>query len=243
MKRKSFLFLLIGLAVSLAGMQPAQATVLTYDLNYEYSGGANPAGSPPWLVATFSDEVSGLPSNTVRLTMDASGLTGRSEFVTKWLFNINIGDPSLGGFPSLTEQLLLDSLIFHDQTPSVADSVYAKSLINSYDLNPASGFDIEFSFPTSNGSWNRFTAGETVIYDIISPLPITAITFDASNITDPNGPYSRSVAKVQGINTFPGSGKFAENPNPNPVPEPATMLLLGMGLVGLAGFGRKRLKA
>jgi len=37
---------------------------------------------------------------------------------------------------------------------------------------------------------------------------------------------------------------FADNGTNNifPVPEPATLLLLGIGMVGIAGFGRKKIK-
>ena len=48
------------------------------------------------------------------------------------------------------------------------------------------------------------------------------------------------IARFQGIGSEGGSDVAI--PGGNPVPEPTTMLLFGAGLVGIAGFGRKRLK-
>jgi len=198
-----------------------QATMLTFDLNTEFSGATAPAGSPPWLTATFNDFGS---SGVVRLTMMATNLTG-TEFISGWYFNIN---------PNINPTSLVTSYVSGENF---------NSLTRGTDCCKADGdgyFDIQFG-------WNNgvFTAGETSVFDL-TLAGLTAADFDYLSKGSGNSPSGlETAAHIQSIGPagansgwITGGGDTPETP---PVPEPSTFLLLGGGLLGLYGL-RKRFK-
>jgi len=53
------------------------------------------------------------------------------------------------------------------------------------------------------------------------------------------GPWQQSFTLL-GFSTNPGTFMIASGSTTVPTPEPATVLLFGTGLIGLAGFSRKK---
>ena len=249
------LFLLITLVVGvIAFALPAQATKITCGLDVEFSVADDPQGPTPWVTAIFDDDALGLDPNNVRLTMSANNLVG-VEYINNWYFNFD--DALFVDQLSFTQVATSTTLPFYDATPNVIDTG-----INSFRPDGDGYLDILFEFP--NGlTANRFTSGETVVYDIsYNPGGVaTAIdAYDFYHMGEP-GPSDNSpgpfylAAHIGGIdangdgipeNDDEGSGWIGCEgglvEEGDPVPEPATMLLLGSGLIGIAFGGKKRFK-
>lgn len=220
MKRNLLVFLCGVLIIGSAGMSYADS--IKFDLNFEYSGGTNPVGPTPWLTATFEDSPAepGSPLKTVLLTLNTDGLTAK-EFVSTWSFNIVYANTLFINFGGGTgpEGTVL---------PVVQDA---------RNEGPAFGFDIQFEFPTSNSADERFGADQIVMY-YFSGVGLTAAAFNYEN-TSGKGPFY-SAALVQSIGLNGSGGGYIGTGGLSPVPEPTTMILLGIGLTGLAYFGRKK---
>ncbi len=213
----------------------AHADTFTYNLDAEFSGGAEPSGSKPWLTATFADIFANpgdLQPVAVGLTLSAGGLSA-GEYVGGWYFNIDPGNSSILSFTYLG---------FPDDPAQAGPSASVSSQTNSQNADGASGAGFDLLFTFSGPEADTFAGGESVFYQIRGG-GATASMFNYLNQPSVGQGDFFSAAQVLGIGGE-GSGWIAAaqntGPGPAPIPEPATLLLLGTGLSGLGFFARKR---
>jgi hypothetical protein len=146
----------------------------------------------------------------VQIVMNVTNFPSGSQDVTEWYFNVGAN-------------ISLDTATF----PYVS-GVHATS-IDLQDKADGTGgvFDLHFTFATSGS--DTFTVLKSSTYQVLLPN-LTAAAFNSMS----QGGQEDYVSAIKNGEAFWGTNTAAAA-----VPEPATLLLIGVGLIGLAGVSRK----
>jgi hypothetical protein len=240
MKKLLIFALTLGLLIGASAAMGATVTINNTTVAYDQYG-------HPWPSVNGTSHI-GDPFTTQKAEFDT--VTGKLKIFSDWNPGFNNTDPGI-----------VTAFLFIDKDPLAANGWdYA------VDLNAAgtatvqnkilSGLTITNSAPPSTGSWYY---GKT--YDgVILPSPVSATGTDTTKTAGVTWsafgpPYVTTNYVVVDVNNMVGTGQWeffwgtgtcANGPfdgtSDGKVPVPPSVLLLGTGILGLAGFGWRRRK-
>jgi hypothetical protein len=130
--------------------------------------------------------------------------------------------------PGVDSYIYLDQLeVYQTNNPSITGYNSGTDWNLVYQMDPVPN-DVDIKI---NYSWG---SGGSGLNDMYVDIPTSFFDSSFTNVV--------LFANFYGDNDGPQEWSYLAGEGTPPVPEPTTMLLLGAGLVGLAGFGRKKFK-